>query len=99
MKIIAITGMDLTYLQDHLPKDLQEKVSFQWFRETDEAIDFVEDADAIVTTGRMHPKITAKAAKLKWVQTLSAGVDKLPLKEFAERNIILTNARGYIPYK
>ena len=28
------------------------------------------------------------------MQTISAGVDKLPLQELARRNVILTNARG-----
>lgn len=31
---------------------------------------------------------------LRWIQTWSAGVDKLPLQELARRNILLTNAGG-----
>lgn len=31
---------------------------------------------------------------LRWIQTLSAGVDMLPLKRFAEKDIILTNVKG-----
>lgn len=32
--------------------------------------------------------------QLKWVQTFSAGVDKLPLEQLAQANVTLTNARG-----
>lgn len=32
--------------------------------------------------------------KLKWVQTMSAGVDYMPLKDLAEQGILLTNASG-----
>jgi phosphoglycerate dehydrogenase-like enzyme len=34
------------------------------------------------------------APNLKWIQAITAGVDKLPLNEIKEREIILTNVRG-----
>lgn len=34
------------------------------------------------------------APNLKWVQGLSAGVDKMPLQEMGRRGILLTNGRG-----
>ncbi|URJ48464.3 D-2-hydroxyacid dehydrogenase [Paenibacillus polymyxa] len=33
-------------------------------------------------------------SKLKWIQTWSAGIDKLPLTELEKRNILLTNTSG-----
>jgi D-2-hydroxyacid dehydrogenase (NADP+) len=36
-------------------------------------------------------------SKLRWVQTWSAGVDKLPLDEFRRRGILLTDAGGVHP--
>jgi phosphoglycerate dehydrogenase-like enzyme len=94
MNIVAITGMDLTYLRDHIPQDLSDRIHFHWFKSSEEATAYLADADVIVTAGRMNPEIMKQATKLKWIQTLSAGVDKLPLPELAERNIVLTNARG-----
>lgn len=32
--------------------------------------------------------------RLKWVQSISAGVDYLPLKDFSDRNILLSNGSG-----
>lgn len=37
----------------------------------------------------LHPD-----SKLKWIQTWSAGIDKLPLTELEKRNILLTNTSG-----
>jgi D-2-hydroxyacid dehydrogenase (NADP+) len=36
----------------------------------------------------------AAESPLRWVQTWSAGIDKLPLQQFQQRGIILTNASG-----
>ena len=35
-----------------------------------------------------------RAKSLKWLMVASAGVEKMPLAEIAERNIIMTNVRG-----
>ncbi|TXK86190.1 D-2-hydroxyacid dehydrogenase [Paenibacillus sp. N3.4] len=94
MNIVAITGMDLTYLQENLPKELNNRIQFHWFKSSKEASAHLANADVIVTAGKMNPDIMKQTPNLKWLQTLSAGVDKLPLQELAERNIVLTNARG-----
>ncbi|NEW08739.1 D-2-hydroxyacid dehydrogenase [Paenibacillus sp. SYP-B3998] len=94
MNIVAVTGMDLTYLCEHMPEDLASRVHFHWFKNANEASKHIPEADAILTAGRMNPEIMKQATKLRWIQTLSAGVDKLPLQELNERNIVLTNARG-----
>lgn len=94
MNIVAITGMDLTIMQAQMPQELKDRCQFHWFTSSSEAAEQIADADIIVTAGRLNPDIMRQASKLKWIQTLSAGVDKLPLQELAERQIILTNARG-----
>jgi len=38
--------------------------------------------------------LTSPTSKLKWVQTMSAGVDYVPLQQLSERQITLTNASG-----
>ncbi|GGI45467.1 hydroxyacid dehydrogenase [Paenibacillus marchantiophytorum] len=94
MKIVAITGMDLTKMIEQMPEDLKARSQFQWFKSSSGAEQEIADADVIVTAGRMNPDMMKLAVKLQWLQTLSAGVDKLPLQELAERHIVLTNARG-----
>ncbi|MEC0228951.1 D-2-hydroxyacid dehydrogenase [Paenibacillus alba] len=94
MNIVAITGMDLTVMQEQMPQDLKDRCQFHWFQSSKGAEEQVAEADVIVTAGRINPDIMKLASKLKWMQTLSAGVDKLPLQELAERDIPLTNARG-----
>ncbi|MGA1199877.1 MAG: D-2-hydroxyacid dehydrogenase, partial [Candidatus Latescibacterota bacterium] len=45
----------------------------------DEALHFVPEADAIYTF--CTPELLAVAPKLKWVQALSAGVERYPFDE------------------
>ncbi|GKT03153.1 NAD(P)-dependent oxidoreductase [Furfurilactobacillus entadae] len=63
-----------------------------------------------ITTGRVDPAtitmiygwqpdlgrqvVTAAGTNLKWVQTMSAGVDYLPLTELTKNNVAVTNASG-----
>lgn len=42
-----------------------------------------------ITEEALHPD-----SKLKWIQTWSAGIDKLPLAELEKRSILLTNTSG-----
>lgn len=55
----------------------------------------LETADVVVTYGEDLQAIHINSAKkLKWIMVASAGLEKMPLKEIAERNILLTNVRG-----
>ena len=51
----------------------------------------VVDADAVI--GGISKDLFAKAPKLKWVQTYSAGIEQYRWKEFLDSNIVLTNCR------
>lgn len=53
----------------------------------------IADADALVSF-KCSEEMLNMAAKLKWFQALSAGVDSFPLNEIKKRGIILTNGRG-----
>jgi len=54
-----------------------------------------EDAEILLTYGWDIKRDTLDLyPNLKWVQTLSAGIDALPLARLAEKDIILTNVRG-----
>lgn len=94
LQIVAMTGMNLTSMQEKMPPDLKERIQFHWYSSSKDAAERIPHADVIISAGRLHPDIVTQATKLKWVQTLSAGVDKLPLEELARRQVIVTNARG-----
>jgi phosphoglycerate dehydrogenase-like enzyme len=48
----------------------------------------------LIFVGKFEAELLGLAPNLKWIQTITAGVDNLPLKEINDRRIILTNARG-----
>lgn len=94
MNIVAIAGTDLSYLRDNLPAEVRSQIQFNWCRNTKEASEFLPEAEVLLTMGRLDPNITERTPKLRWVQSLSAGIDKLPLEAFIKRNIIVSNGRG-----
>jgi phosphoglycerate dehydrogenase-like enzyme len=94
MNIVAISGMDLSQLRDNLPDEVRSHINFIWCKNTKEANDFLPDAEILLTMGRLDPEIMERAPKLRWVQSLYAGIDKLPLESFIRRNIIVTNGKG-----
>ncbi|MDQ0175718.1 D-2-hydroxyacid dehydrogenase [Bacillus chungangensis] len=52
-------------------------------------------AEIIVTYGEdLTVEHLEKAKRLKWIMVASAGLEKMPLAQIAERNILVTNARG-----
>ena len=55
----------------------------------------IVNAEIIVTYGEDLQASHIEAAKeLKWVMVASAGLEKMPLQEIENRNILLTNVRG-----
>ena len=60
-------------------------------RTPDELAREITDADGVV--GGISKALFPKAAKLKWVQTYSAGVEDYGSKEFIESGVVLTNCK------
>jgi phosphoglycerate dehydrogenase-like enzyme len=55
----------------------------------------IADADALLTfTPMLTAKVFEQAARLKWVQTLGAGVDNLIDQPTLRKDVIVTNVRG-----
>ena len=55
----------------------------------------LEKAEIIMTYGEDITKETLdQALALKWLMVASAGLEKMPLREIDERNILLTNVKG-----
>lgn len=62
----------------------------------------LRDAEVIMMSPRYGAAalrgIAAQAKRLRWIHSLAAGVDKLPLDELRKTDIVLTNSRGvYAP--
>lgn len=55
----------------------------------------LRNADIFVTYGEdLNESHIELAERLKWIMVASAGLEKMPLKEIASRNILVTNVRG-----
>ena len=59
----------------------------------------IKDAEIIVGwKSKFNLSTIMQNNKLKWIQTWSAGVNSLPLKQLAQKNIVLTSANGVHSY-
>ena len=54
----------------------------------------VRDADGLV--GAMDPEILENSGRLRWVQSLSSGVDALLFPDFVHSDIVLTSEKGLV---
>lgn len=55
-----------------------------------------EAADADVILGIVPPKLFAAAPKLRWVQSISSGVDSFMYPEFINSPVVLTSEKGLV---
>lgn len=53
-------------------------------------------ADALIGGGLVTRDTVRRAARLRWIQATSAGVNHLPIPEISERQIVLTNFSGVL---
>lgn len=68
---------------------------FMFCDNMNEAKAHLKEAEILVTYGSdLTPELIGKAENLKWIMVMSAGIDKMPVKEIAEKNIIVTNVKG-----
>ncbi len=90
MKVISSVKID----EERMGKLLAAQPQAQ-FVQVKELTEKDEEAEILLTYGWDIKEQTLDLyPNLKWIQSLSAGVDMLPLKKLAEKNIILTNVRG-----
>ena len=91
--ILAISGLVRPLLEPQLPDDLEVR----WFMTKEEALDAVADAE--IGWFDMHDQEamaqTLRAAtKLKWLNSIYAGLDFMPMDVLIERGITVTNGAG-----
>lgn len=91
--IAALPHVARPYLESQLP----DWVDVRWFHGKDEAlVAGVEASIGWFDLGSMEAvtEIVRNAPRLKWLFSLLAGVDGMPLTDLAKRNIVFTNSPG-----
>ncbi len=86
--ILATRNFRDTYVEQ-MEKDYQFLVYSK-----DQAIDWSQVEITIGWKPAWNEHLLTEKTNLKWVQAISAGVDTLPLKEFAKYDILLSNGSG-----
>lgn len=85
-------------LPEALQTDLHEtypELTFYYQDGVDTEDELLKVADVIITYGEdLTENHIEKALSLKWIMVISAGLEKMPLKAIAAREILLTNAKG-----
>ncbi|XUU59761.1 D-2-hydroxyacid dehydrogenase [Erythrobacter sp. HA6-11] len=93
MTKLALSGLIRPLLEPRLPKDLDVR----WFMTKEEALEVVPDAEIgwfdMYELDAMADTLRA-ATSLKWLNSIYAGLDFLPMDVLIERDITVTNGAG-----
>jgi phosphoglycerate dehydrogenase-like enzyme len=93
MTVAVISQLLRPHLEGHLPDWLKPR----WFTSREELLALAPEAEIGwfdgYDTPAMHEAL-AKAVKLKWLNTVAAGVDPFPLELLRQRGVVLTNGAG-----
>ena len=54
----------------------------------------LQEVEISVGWSKKYSEALLQSPQLKWVQSISAGVDYLPLNEFSDRGVLLSNGSG-----
>ncbi|MEM6908290.1 MAG: D-2-hydroxyacid dehydrogenase [Pseudomonadota bacterium] len=93
MTVLAISGLIRPLLEPRLP----DSVDVRWFMTHDEALEAVKDAEIgwfDSNNSQDMVKTLRAATKLKWLNSIYAGLDFLPMDVLIERGITVTNGAG-----
>lgn len=93
MTIIVLNTLLKPLIEPHLP----DWAEVRWYKTKEEAFALAPEAE--IGWFDMHSKddmarVFALATKLKWLNSVYAGVDAFPLDLLAERGVVLTNGAG-----
>ncbi len=93
MTIAVMSGLIRPLLEPQLPADLDVR----WFMSTEQALELAPLADIgwfdLNDKAEMF-KIISAATKLKWLNSIYAGVDGMPLAQLKSQGTIVTNGAG-----
>ncbi|MEE2784780.1 MAG: D-2-hydroxyacid dehydrogenase [Pseudomonadota bacterium] len=97
IKVIVIPGLTLNHLEENDLARIQEaagagsKVIVSDYKQAQ-----TEVHDANVILGIVPPKLFASASELRWVQSISSGVDSFMYPEFINSTVVLTSEKGLV---
>jgi phosphoglycerate dehydrogenase-like enzyme len=93
MTVAVLSGMIRPLVEPRLPGWVEPR----WFMSKEEALELAPSAELgwfdFAQHGPMAEVVTA-ATKLKWLNSIYAGLDFLPLELLAERGTVVTNGAG-----
>ncbi|PKB25069.1 phosphoglycerate dehydrogenase-like enzyme [Novosphingobium kunmingense] len=93
MTVAVLSAMTRPLVEPHLP----DWVEARWFATTEELMDMIPDAE-IGWFDLYSKEAMAEAARrgerLKWFNSLYAGLDHMPLDLMAQRGVVVTNGAG-----
>ncbi|KAE9634485.1 D-2-hydroxyacid dehydrogenase [Defluviitalea raffinosedens] len=93
MKILSSINIGESNVE--LVKKKYHFIEYLMFKNIEEAGEHLEDAEVFVTFGfDTTAYLIEKMKNLKWIQSMSTGIDMLPFEKLKERNILLTNVTG-----
>lgn len=93
MKIVSSAKLK-TEIKENLINNYPD-LHFHFFKDIDEALDHLLDADILITYGEdLTTEIIKQVKCLKWIMVISAGLDQMPFQAIKERRILVTNAKG-----
>ncbi len=98
MKIVSSAKISEKHQQKL--RNIYPNIAFDFFDNIKEAENSLVTTDILVTYGEdLTTELIEKSQYLKWIQVISAGIDKLPFAAIKEKNLMVTNAKGihYIP--
>ena len=93
MTVTVLNAFTKQFLEDELP----DWVEPRWFGSTEELLELAPQAEIGWFDGYDLPatyEAVRRAEKLKWLNTLAAGIDPFPLEVLRERGVTFTNGAG-----
>ena len=97
LKILIIPGLTLTEIPEQSVVSLESAAgagSEIVISEYADAHKHIADADIVL--GIVTPKLFSAAKKLRWVQSISSGVDSFMYPEFINSDVLLTSEKGLV---
>lgn len=93
MTIAVLTASVRPFLEGRLPAGIEPV----WFETPEDLLELAPRAeigwfDAVHSN--VMPEAVSRAEKLRWLSTVAAGVDHLPLASMGRGGIVLTNGAG-----
>ena len=93
MTVLVMNAIAAPLIEPHLPDWIEPR----WFRSTEELLALAPEAEiGWFDLNQKEPMAQAvrRATKLKWLNSIYAGVDGMPLDVMAQRGVVYTNGVG-----